>query len=118
MRRSVKRAVGLGLLAAITLAIWKAWRARVPAGPRDIEWSSAPFPFPPVPRPAVHATELPPYVDAGDDGSCPVDYPIKGKLTSGIYHPPGGANYERTHADRCYRDDDAALRDGLRRSKV
>src|SRR5690348_7984735 len=118
MRRSVKRAMGAGLLAAIAIAIWRAWRARVPAGPRDIEWSSAPFPFPPVPRPATPHNEPAPYVDPNDDGSCPLDYPIKGKLASGIYHAPGGANYERTHADRCYRDDDAALRDGLRRSKV
>jgi len=43
---------------------------------------------------------------------------VKGKLTSGIYHLPGGANYERTHPDRCYVDEDAALRAGLRRSKV
>jgi hypothetical protein len=45
-------------------------------------------------------------------------HPIKGKLTSGIYHMPGCANYDRTQPDRCYVDEDAASRDGLRRSKV
>lgn len=131
MRKSVKRALGLGVLAAVALAVYRAWRARVPAGPREIEWSSAPFPFPPIPRPATAPRETPPApespgsavgavepsIDPNEDGSCPATHPIKGKASSGIYHVPGGANYERTHADRCYVDDDAALRDGLRRSK-
>jgi hypothetical protein len=116
MRKSVKRALGLGVLAAVGNAIYRAWRTRVPSGPRDIEWSSAPFPFPPIPRPATPAAP-PSSTEPNEDGSCPVSHPIKGKLTSGIYHVPGGTNYDRTHADRCYLDDDAALRDGLRRSK-
>lgn len=118
MRKSVKRALGLGVLAGVGVAVWRAWRAHVPEGPRDVEWSSAPFPFPPVPRPATHSKAPPAWVEPEADGSCPLSHPVKGKLASGIYHPPGGANYERTHADRCYVDDDAALRDGLRRSKV
>jgi hypothetical protein len=125
MRTSVKRALGLGLLAGVGLAAYQAWRTRVPAGPRDIEWSSAPFPFPPIPRPATPRPEqtsspagVEPSIDPNPDGSCPVTHPVKGKMSSGIYHVPGGANYERTNADRCYVDDDAALRDGLRRSKV
>lgn len=125
MRKSVKRALGLGVLAGVALAVYRAWRTRVPAGPRDIEWSSAPFPFPPIPRPATSRSEEaavsadgPEAVEPNDDGSCPVSHPVKGKLSSGIYHVPGGANYERTHADRCYVDEEAALGDGLRRSKV
>ena len=39
------------------------------------------------------------------------------KLSSGIFHVPGGQNYDRTHADRCYVDDDAAASDGLRKSQ-
>jgi len=50
------------------------------------------------------------------DGTCPVTHPIKAKMSSHIFHVPGGANYERTHADRCYRDAAAAERDGLRQS--
>ena len=42
---------------------------------------------------------------------------IKGKLTSGIYHQPGGFAYDRTHADRCYRDAATAEHDGLRAAK-
>ena len=45
---------------------------------------------------------------------CPETHPVKAKLRSGIFHEPGGGNYERTRPDRCYRDADAALADGLR----
>jgi hypothetical protein len=112
MRKSVKRGLGAGLVAGLAYAAWRAWRARVPERPREIEWTSAPFPFPPVPRPAVSWRE------PDDDGACPTTHPIKGKMASGIYHVPGGANYDRCQPDRCYADEDAALRDGLRRSKV
>jgi hypothetical protein len=117
MRKGVKRAVGLGLVAGAAYALWRAWRARVPAQ-KEIEWQSAPFPFPPVPRPVEQHPPADRIRDPGDDGACPASHPIKGKLTSGIYHVPGGANYDRTQADRCYVDEDAALRDGLRRSKI
>ena len=116
MRKRTRRLMGAGILAAIVIAAWRFWRARVPEQPRDIEWASAPFPFPPVPRPAA-----PPKIDwaePNDDGSCPASHPIKGKSASGIYHVPGGANYDRTNADRCYIDEDSALRDGMRRSKL
>ena len=117
MRKSVKRALGLGLLAGVGYAAYREYRKRVPEQPKDIEWASAPFPFPPVPRPAAPPSRAL-WAEPNDDGSCPTSHPIKGKTSSGIYHVPGGANYERTHPDRCYSDEDAALRDGLRRSKV
>jgi len=145
MRKAFKRVIGAGILAGILYTAWRAWHARQP-GPREVEWSSAPFPFPPVPRPGGSSTPAePPSTTASPatppespatttssattpavspsttpaaDGSCPVSHPVKGKLQSGIYHVPGGANYERTRADRCYVDEDAAVRDGLRRSKV
>jgi len=46
-----------------------------------------------------------------------VSHPIKGKLSTGIFHRPGAFAYDRTHADRCYRDDAAAESDGLRAAK-
>jgi hypothetical protein len=52
-----------------------------------------------------------------DDGSCPLSHPVKAKLTSGIYHLPGGGNYDRIRAERCYVDADAAIADGLRAPK-
>lgn len=57
-----------------------------------------------------------PWVDPVDGGA-PGSHPIKAKMTSGIYHSPGGLNYERTKPDRCYRDAAAAEADGLRPAK-
>lgn len=51
------------------------------------------------------------------DGTCPTSHPVKGKLTSLIYHLPGMTAYARTIPDRCYRDEDAAQADGLRKAK-
>lgn len=51
------------------------------------------------------------------DGECPGSHPVKGKLTSRIFHVPGGFNYPRTKPDRCYVDAAAAEADGLRLSK-
>ena len=52
-----------------------------------------------------------------NDGACPTSHPVKAKLTSGIFHVPGGANYERTQPDRCYATPEAAETDGLRPAK-
>ena len=46
-----------------------------------------------------------------------MSHPVKAKLASGIFHEPGGANYARTHADRCYASGEAAEADGLRPAK-
>jgi len=51
------------------------------------------------------------------DGECPPTHPVKAKLSSGIFHVPGGAMYARTHPDRCYLDAAAAEADGLRPAK-
>ena len=125
MRKSVKRALGLGILGGAAYAAWRAWNAQMSDRPRGVEWETAPFPFPPVPRStpdapvaAAPAPAVAPWVEPEDDGSCPETHPIKAKLSSGIYHVPGGANYNRTHADRCYVDEAAATADGLRPSKA
>ena len=96
-----------------------------PEPSRDITWDTAPFPFPPIPRP-THDVPAPtpaptpagPTADPGADGSCPLSHPVKAKLSSGIYHLPGGQNYERTKPDRCYVDAAAAEADGLARRKA
>lgn len=51
------------------------------------------------------------------DGECPEGFPIKAKLSSGIFHLPGMSAYGRTHPDRCYASVDDALVDGLRAAK-
>ena len=115
MRKRTMRAMTTGILAAGAYAAWRGWRARVPATTHDTTWDSAPFPFPPVPRPAREAIgQLEPWTDPDADGACPATHPVKAKLASGIYHLPGGSNYERTKPDRCYVDAAAAEADGLR----
>ena len=49
-----------------------------------------------------------------NDGVCPQSHPIKAKLSSKIFHTPGGRNYKSTKADRCYPDEASAQADGLR----
>jgi hypothetical protein len=62
------------------------------------------------------ADELPDWVDP-DNGACPPTHPIKVKLSSKIFHAPGGLAYDRTTPDRCYRDAATAEADGFRPSK-
>ena len=69
-----------------------------------------------TPIPEAMITGTPPWVDP-ISGECPVSHPVKAKLTSGIYHLPGGGNYDRTRAERCYVSADAATADGLRPPK-
>jgi hypothetical protein len=123
MRKGTKRLLKTGFLAGLAYAGWRAWQAQIAAQHRAISWEAAPFPFPPVPRPSVPDTprvvspSVEPSVEPGADGMCPVTHPVKAKLASGIYHVPGGGNYERTKPDRCYVDAEAAEADGLRAAK-
>lgn len=100
---------------AVLLAWW--WRlhtetARMAVGAARASWPTASENG--ATAPSVLRTWVPP----ADDGSCPVDHPVKVKESSGIFHPPGGRLYERTRADRCYLDAAAAAADGFRRSQV
>jgi hypothetical protein len=131
MRKGTKRLLGAGIVAGIAYAGWRAWKTRVPDS--DVHWdASAPFPFPPVPRPTPStppaSADVPPpapapsepaaaFVEPGADGACPLTHPVKAKLASGIYHVPGGGNYDRTKPDRCYASAEAAETDGLRPAK-
>jgi|SRR3954447_3891058 hypothetical protein len=129
MRKGSKRLLQAGILAGIGYVSWRVWQAQVAAQHRSIPWETAPFPFPPVPRPAVSdptsmelrveriAPEDQTWVRPDTDGACPVSHPVKGKTASGIYHEPGGANYERTKADRCFVNAAAAEAQGLRAAK-
>ena len=144
-RSWVRRVLGAGALAGAAYAVWRAIEANRPAG--DTDWEPQPFPFPPQPRtadvtppgaaaaPDVSPPEPPappapvtmprpsapkvvsePWVDA-DDGTCPTSHPVKVARASKVFHVPDGQMYERTSAERCYRDPAAAEADGLRRSK-
>ena len=61
--------------------------------------------------------EPPPWVDPQDGGVCPPTHPVKVKLSSKIFHVPGGLAYDRTTPDRCYRDAATAEADGFRAAK-
>ncbi|MET0460539.1 MAG: hypothetical protein ABW195_14915 [Ilumatobacteraceae bacterium] len=50
-------------------------------------------------------------------GACPLSHPVKANDNSRIFHVPGGRFYERTQAERCYRDPAAAEADGYRAAK-
>src|SRR4051794_33711039 len=117
VRTTRRRLVVLGILAAAAYALFRALAARS-AGSRSAPsaagaWQAQPFPFPP--QPVVDAPA--PWVEASEGGTCPAHHPVKAKLTSGIFHLPGGASYDRTRADRCYVSAEAAEAEGLRASK-
>jgi hypothetical protein len=122
MKRSMKRLLGFGALAAVAYGAWRAYeRRRVETG---VTWDPQPFPFPPkphvetapAPRAEPEATSATPWVEP-DGAACPTTHPVKVKLSSGIFHVPGGMNYERTRADRCYANSEAAEADGFRPAK-
>jgi hypothetical protein len=118
MLKLLRRLLFLGVLSAAGYALWKRFAANVGDEPTGLGWEAQPSPFPPAP--VVRSTPAPAssaaWVEA-DDGACPTTHPVKAKLTSGIFHVPGGTNYERTRADRCYVDPPAAEADGLRQAK-
>src|SRR3954451_22887137 len=116
MRMGVKRALGLGVLAGPASPAWRCFDQARPES--TLQWQPRPFPYPPEPveAPADAPADAPGWVEA-TDGECPVSHPVKAKLTSGIFHERGGANYARTQADRCYATAAAAKSDGLRAAK-
>jgi hypothetical protein len=121
-----RRGVIAGLIAGGAYAIYRYLASRAP-DTGGVTFETSPFPGPPRPVPkldtpapaATIAREAPassPWVEP-TEGSCPASHPIKAKMSSGIYHEPGGGNYDRTRAERCYVDADAAIADGLRAPK-
>lgn len=135
--RAGKVALGAALVAAAVAAIRALRGGPAPAFSEHPSTGTAPTP-PPAPAPAPSpapapvaavapaAPEVEPEAPAPDteaawvdpvDGGCPEGYPVKAKLSSGIFHVPGGLAYDRTKPDRCYRTADDALADGLRAAK-
>ena len=115
-RRGLRRVLGLGALAGLSYAVWRAIEAG--RDDRDITWQPQPFPFPPQPRagPPDRPAQREPWI-APLGATCPASHPVKAKLASGIFHVPGGASYDRTRPDRCYLDAATAEGDGLRPAK-
>ena len=63
-------------------------------------------------------SETTPWVDGSTADVAPDGFPVKVKISSGIFHVPGGRFYERTNADRWYSTTEAAEADGYRQSKT
>lgn len=82
----------------------------------DPDAPKAPATAAPEKAAAVTGVASAPWVEPVE-GACPASHPVKGKLTSKIFHLPGMLNYERTVPDRCYLDPAAAEADGLRPAK-
>jgi hypothetical protein len=134
----IRRLLRLAALAGVTAAVVAAVRSlRTDKDPLPVPATRPSEPWPPLrpePTPAPDApivktpepdgvpvaadpTAGTPSADPTPDGECPDGYPIKGKLTSKIFHAPGQLNYDRTTPDRCYADEAAAEADGLRAAK-
>jgi hypothetical protein len=109
-RRWLRRMLGLGVVAGATYAVWRVVEANRVA--TNAEWEPQPFPFPPQPS----AARVEPWVGPVGD-ACPASHPVKAKLTSRIFHVPGGSSYDRTIPDRCYADPATAEADGFRAAK-
>ena len=123
-RHWFRRALGVGVLAGAAYAVWRAIEAnRVGHEP---QWEPQPFPFPPQPRTPSRDVEAAVAPTAAGNGApwveptgeaCPASHPIKAKLSSRIFHVPGGQSYARTVPDRCYVDRAAAEAGGFRAAK-
>ncbi len=86
------------------------WADDVLPAPAESEGEAAPEGAPTRRRPARAWVEP-------TGAVCPQTHPVKAKMASGLFHLPGMLNYTRTRPDRCYASEDAALADGLTKSK-
>lgn len=123
MRRIVRILAVLGLIAVVVAVVRRLLAGQgepPPAPPWEPITPPEPTAAPDPERPAAAGTPAgngAAWVDADADGSCPSTHPVKAKLSSKIFHVAGGSSYDRTGADRCYRDEASAEADGLRRAK-
>lgn len=102
IRRVLRIGLVLGALGGVAYVVM---RLLEPPQPSGSSGGTSPTPAPPEP-----------WVEPAD-GACPTSHPVKAKLSSKIFHLPGGASYDRTNADRCYLDAGSAEADGLRPAK-
>ena len=116
--RGLWRVVGVGTLLVSAYALWRVVEATRVVGDHGEPAPSPvrPAPLAVVPDPPRPVEDAEAWIDS-DGAVCPATHPVKANLRSGIYHLPGGASYDRTRPDRCYRDPAAATADGLRPSR-
>jgi hypothetical protein len=132
-RKFVRRGIKLGAVVGAIFFLAQVFLRKQAPKRSDDSTTTTRTPAPPklnhatppakVEAPAPEASEAPaaesgdtPWVDPVD-GECPPTHPVKAKLSSKIFHVPGGLAYDRTAPDRCYRDAAAAEADGFRPAK-
>jgi hypothetical protein len=116
MVRMLRRVAFVMVVGAVVAAVVRSSRLRGGAPP-----SFAPAawpPFEPVAQPDSPASVLPVAWVLPVDGRPPEGYPVKANESSKIFHVPGGRFYDRTRAERCYADAEAAIADGYRAAKA
>ena len=139
IRRSFRWGLFLGLLGGVAATLMKVLQSKREPLPEPVVFTPTPVPEPapargpepvadePLPAPTPVKKSAPkakakpkaattPWVEPVE-GGCPDSHPVKAKLSSGIFHLPGGFAYPRTRPDRCYIDAAAAESDGLRPAK-
>jgi hypothetical protein len=104
VRTVVFLAVLVGLIAAVALRMRRPGRGGALLA--NDEWPSVPT-----------RTQAPEGWVEPEGRACPASHPVKAKLSSGRFHMPGMAVYDRTIPDRCYATPEAAEVDGLQRAK-
>lgn len=114
IRRLWRTGIRLCPLAGLAVILLRSLRGRRPAGR---EARTPPRDWPPVPASEPSATPPRSSWVPAEGAGCPSTHPIKGKLSSGIYHLPGMVAYDRTRPDRCYAREADAAADGLRPAK-
>jgi len=115
LRRAFRLGLRLGVLIGLLMAVLALVRRRTAPSTTFGNGSGIDAGAGWTPRPAG-PPPFPAWVEPVDR-ACPTTHPIKAKVSSNIFHAPGGANYERTVPDRCYRDEAAAAADGFVKSK-
>lgn len=124
---ALRRSLWLLLIGAVGSVAWSWWSDRnAPPSPKappewpplDVQTAVESLPTSATtPTPTQTSTPADDGWIAPDNGACPISHPIKANDNSRIFHVPGGRFYDRTNAERCYADPDAAVADGYRQAK-
>lgn len=85
--------------------------------PAPLRNVNVPYAYPtPAPTPTPFQ-----FLDSGRSrpvaNTCPGAYPIKGNMSSMIYHAPGDEYYARTTPEICFANEEYAQRAGYRRAR-
>ena len=102
-------------MAAVSAALLSWWRQR---GDPAVSIDPPEWPAFIPPEPGENGSPMSSWVIGADAETAPDGFPIKVKVSSGIFHVPGGRFYDRTKPDRWYATEEAAIADGYRRSKT